>query len=154
MAQGRRERRILVVAGAAALVAVGLNLLVSAVKAHRQRRGKKRGALNLCSLLRSLCFLLRFLGDFADFMPNFAFCVSSFVLPDLAQCGRFARPSTLDPCADYMLGLVIVWVGLLLREKETTSCYAWMYIIIVRMIQLNSRHPSSCHLPGFPPLSW
>ncbi|XP_065021146.1 probable thimet oligopeptidase isoform X5 [Musa acuminata AAA Group] len=40
MAKGRRERRILVVTGAAAFVAVGLKLLVSAIKAHRQRRRK------------------------------------------------------------------------------------------------------------------
>ncbi|CAL9078276.1 unnamed protein product [Musa textilis] len=41
MARGRRERRILVVTGAAAFVAVGLKLLVSAIKAHKQRRRKK-----------------------------------------------------------------------------------------------------------------
>ncbi|XP_074589371.1 putative thimet oligopeptidase isoform X1 [Curcuma longa] len=42
MVKGKRERRILAVTGVAALVAVGLNLLISAVKAHMQGRRRKR----------------------------------------------------------------------------------------------------------------
>ncbi|KAJ8466646.1 hypothetical protein OPV22_029198 [Ensete ventricosum] len=41
MARGRRERRILVVTGTVAFVAIGLKLLVSAIKAHKQIRRKK-----------------------------------------------------------------------------------------------------------------
>ncbi|XP_038984277.1 probable thimet oligopeptidase [Phoenix dactylifera] len=38
MAKGKRERRILAFTGAAALVAVGLNLLISAIKAQKSRK--------------------------------------------------------------------------------------------------------------------
>ena len=41
MSPRRKERRVVAVAGAAALVAVGLNLVFSAVAAHRRR--KRRG---------------------------------------------------------------------------------------------------------------
>ncbi|WOL03678.1 hypothetical protein Cni_G12398 [Canna indica] len=47
MALRRRERKILAVTGAAALIAVGLNLLVSAVNARKQRRKKKRDVSGL-----------------------------------------------------------------------------------------------------------
>ena len=38
MSPRRKERRVVAVAGAAALVAVGLNLAFSAVAAHRRRK--------------------------------------------------------------------------------------------------------------------
>jgi hypothetical protein len=43
----RRERRVIAIAGAAALVAVGLNIAFSAVAAHRRRkrRGERRKTL-------------------------------------------------------------------------------------------------------------
>jgi hypothetical protein len=45
----RRERRVIAAAGAAALVAVGLNIAFSAVAAHRRRkrRGERRKTLDL-----------------------------------------------------------------------------------------------------------
>jgi thimet oligopeptidase len=45
----RRERRVIAIAGAAALVAVGLNIAFSAVVAHRRRkrRGERRKTLGL-----------------------------------------------------------------------------------------------------------
>jgi thimet oligopeptidase len=48
MSPRRKERRVVAVAGAAALVAVGLNLAFSAVAAHRRRKrqGKRRQTLS------------------------------------------------------------------------------------------------------------
>ncbi|XP_072999622.1 probable thimet oligopeptidase isoform X1 [Typha latifolia] len=42
MAKGKRERKILAFTGAAALVAVGLNLLISAINAQKERKAKKK----------------------------------------------------------------------------------------------------------------
>ncbi|KAG1358878.1 hypothetical protein COCNU_08G003240 [Cocos nucifera] len=41
MAKGKRERRILAFTGAAALVAVGLNLLISAINAQKAKKKKR-----------------------------------------------------------------------------------------------------------------